>query len=511
MFLAKVAIRIMQLLEQRKKNLANAEDMLKRVKNIHHVLTMLQSVPKEDLADLKPITDGVAEVLSEIETHVEKAVADATGKSKLRRLLSVKDADALKLRLDEADNKLSKYLQLLSAAQGAKQLQQSARIEEQVARLTALSQQMFAFSLVAQGMQQQPRQPLPPLPMLAVPEVRSRSPSRRRGGRSASASAGAGRPRPLELETSDETEEGGSDSGSEASGRESDEAGDDDDAEGDGERDEDDGASTVGGPFSTDGDDTDYGPATSGRQRQRPVLTPAKGSPPGAGAAASSSRPTGPLRSARKPSAAGSDVAAAALGASAPRLPGGKQRSGRKRIGFKMGTKGGSSERPAGGGSAVSAAAIAESAAAAAAATAAAGPSFAQAHRVARYLEMAAHQFITGSFIGALALTAQSESSRVVMAMVVPLSPVVTMLIFAWWAGTLGATFSGGLRSFLHMCWTIYRLYATPPVFGMIILAFLGAIDALDTLNVYSQYLWGCFGGIVLFLLGHWIAEARAS
>lgn len=62
MFLAKVAIRVMELLQQRAANIKFAGDILTRVQSVHRILGMLADLPPHVLKDIDPIIDGVRKV-----------------------------------------------------------------------------------------------------------------------------------------------------------------------------------------------------------------------------------------------------------------------------------------------------------------------------------------------------------------------------------------------------------------------------------------------------------------
>lgn len=113
-----------------------------------------------------------------------------------------------------------------------------------------------------------------------------------------------------------------------------------------------------------------------------------------------------------------------------------------------------------------------------------------------------------GSFVGAMAMMSDNDGQRLAIVATVPLMPVLTLLAFAWWAGQLKAScMATGVRAFTRMCWTVYRLYATPGIFAAVLLTFMGHFNDPNTAAVYSSFLWACTGGIAMFLGLYWLAE----
>lgn len=547
LMLGRAAMRVKQLIDQHKSNLKYAADMTRRVDHIGHVLGILQDLPADTLRDLKPITDGVEGVLRDLET----AIAVATEKkSRLAKLLNIKNADGLKAKLEAADERLSRYLHVLNAAQGAKQLQQTSRIEAQMAQLAALSQQLFALSLLpgSSGPEAAPS-PLP-APVRTSTPAPHRSVSRTAPSPAAAASGGYGydmegaaAPRHPDLLSAAASSAAvvASPSASLAPLTPGAPAA---------------GPSTGTGVGMGMGGGTGPNSARTGPRRAaggRPSIAgsvsssqsplPAFGGAGGAGAGTVSTSASTAMSMSMSTSAAGasgfgfsagpsssnlatpllaeaSDVALAgphykmsSAGAGAGAMPHGRDRGFSSDSDVSVLGAG-----PAGGGDGRTGVAFDASADKASAAEQSlqslrqlARPQlYAQSHALARYVEVAAHQFICGSFIGALALTADGEARRVAIAMAVPVSPIVTAVVFAWRAGRVKAVFAGGVPAFLSAAWLIYRLYATPVIFAVCVLAFLGAIERLDTLDVYSQFLWGLAGGIALYALATALTECGA-
>jgi hypothetical protein len=417
--LAKVAIRIMQLLQVQAENLKYGADMLKRVKNINSLLKMLSELPPDILADLNDMINDLKEVLDETEAFVSSSIADASGNkkgffNKIRKARSVQNAEVVRDNLDKIDEKLGKHLQLLTAAQGAKTLQQNVKISEQIKSLEALSSQMFAFSMLANGMSGMKQNA-----GYSGPDSIPRSRSKRR----------------RQAESSEEEEE-------------------DDDEDVDDEAGE-------------EGTDEDH------------VVVGMNSGEAGAGALPTSTekggKPKKKRRAAKKRVINPEDAAAAEAMLEKLNDP------IAQRIDDMIATK----ELPL-----------------------AVDP---ESMRTAHYLEMAAHQFICASFVGGLAMMSNDAARRVVIIWLVPLAPIVTMMFFAWWAGQFRSMISAtGTKNFLKMCWTVYRLYATPGIFGSIILAFDGRLHNPDATAMYSDYLWSCAAGIILFLAGYWLTEDKS-
>lgn len=142
----------------------------------------------------------------------------------------------------------------------------------------------------------------------------------------------------------------------------------------------------------------------------------------------------------------------------------------------------------------------------ASAAVAAAGgarPMGANAQAFVRYLEIVGHQFITCTLTGALALILIDTPARVSMVLFIPMMPVLYTLLVAWYAaGGMGMAFKPLLRT----AWTIYLMYGTPCVCGVIFLALKGALDAEDAKAAFRQYLCGGMIGIALFIMSRWLA-----
>lgn len=494
LMLGRAAVRVKQLIDQHRSNLKYAADMTRRVDHIGHVLGILQDLPHDTLRDLQPICDGVGEVLRDVEAAIMVATEK---KSRLAKLLNIKNADGLRAKLEAADERLSRYLHVLNAAQGAKQLQQSSRMEAQMAHLAALSQQLFALSLLP-GAAAADVPPAMPTPLRHSTPAPARSVSRTAAsaGFDTHVGAGAAAPRhhdvlpsavlsPVSAQSplSPVAAASGSGSGSGA------------------------GTGAGAGPSSAR-----TGPrrAASGRPSITGSVSSASPQPAGSFAfpAASSGLATPLLAEpADVPADAPYKLTKFSSGAGAVPTAPARDRGASSDSDAGASVVGEGSSKEAGAGTSSSAA----------------DPSmqslrhlarpqpYAQSHVLARYAEVASHQFICGSFIGAIALTADGEARRVAIAMALPLSPIVTAVIFAWWAGRVKAVFAGGMPAFLSAAWLIYRLYATPVIFAVCVLAFLGAIERLDTLDVYSQFLWGLAGGIALYALATALAECGAK
>lgn len=132
----------------------------------------------------------------------------------------------------------------------------------------------------------------------------------------------------------------------------------------------------------------------------------------------------------------------------------------------------------------------------------------AESMRAAHYFSMAAHQFITGTFIGALCFMSTAQNSRLSIAFMAPLAPVLVMLVMTVWAGQLRSILSvAGVKTFLKMCWTVYRMYAAPVVAGMTLMTYTSGLSNPDSANIYYTYLWACLFGIGIFLGLYWLTE----
>lgn len=526
-------MRVRALIDQHKTNLKYAADMSKRVDHISHVLGILQDLPADTLNDLKPITDGVEEVLREIETAITVATEK---KSRLAKLLNIKNADGLKAKLAAADERLSRYLHVLNAAQGAKQLQQTSRIEAQMAQLAALSQQLFALSLLpgSSGADAAPSPMAAPIRTSTPAPIRSVSrtaPSPAAVGSYGYDHDGAAAPRRPDILSAAASSAAAAMASPGASFAVSPLTP---------------AASAVGLSVGAGGG-TGPGSARTGPRRAasgRPSIAGSVSSSQsplpafaGAGAGAVSTSASTALSAAAAAGASGFGFSAGPSSASlvtpllsdAPdaALAGPHYKMGSVGAGARpherdrgystdsdaaVSVVGGSGPAPGEGrtGVAFDSSADKPDPSMQSLRQLARPQPYAQSHALARYVEVAAHQFICGSFIGALALTADGEARRVAIALAVPLSPIVTAVVFAWWAGRVKAVFAGGAPAFLSAAWLIYRLYATPVIFAVCVLAFLGAIERLDTLDVYSQFLWGLTGGIGLYALATALTECGA-
>lgn len=437
LFAAKIAIRVAMLVQQNKANLKYADDLLARVNSINHVLGMLSKLPPEMLADLASMTSGLQACLNEVEEYVQASVAKATSKSWLKKGMAVHDAEGIRDKLAAFDDKLSRHLQVLTAAQGAKQLQQSARLEEQISKLSELSSSMFAFSLLANGMQSK-RGAMGASTLMA-----------------AAATEGGGMRRHRRRRIVDDD--------------------DDDEEEDDGDEEDDE---------DEDGDGSD-GEGRRRRRRRR---------------GRTAKRRTGASGNAKTPDEAADGAGAASgearIAVKSPDAAGGGGGGGGAGSDSAVDDLWGGHPRPSEVLDALQSKGLLPGAA---------NP---EDLRTAKYAEMATHQFICGSFVGAMAMMSDNDGQRLAIVATVPLMPVLTLLAFAWWAGQLKAScMATGVRAFTRMCWTVYRLYATPGIFAAVLLTFMGHFNDPNTAAVYSSFLWACTGGIAMFLGLYWLAE----
>ncbi|RYY35455.1 hypothetical protein EON62_02480 [archaeon] len=403
-------------------------------------------------ADLVSMTDGVSTCLLEVEKYVTSCIAAGKSKSKIKFGRNVAQADAIRKQLAEMDTRLSHQLQTLTAAQGAKQLEQSVKLEKQIEQLQMLTQNMFAMSLLANGMQKVRSNMGVVMPPPGV-DIEM--------GMVSSSSAGAGAssytPPPVHPSVLPGSP-----------GFADDDASDDSDTD-------------LPSFRGAGGESVSGASSVTGPRRAKLMVRP--------GGSEASFAPLGDTTSPRPGAAASSKFAAG---------------SGLSPLPSPNTSPGYASPAVLTPHTAHLVDEIAEATEAYAIARSAPDP---RAMRAAHYLEMAAHQFICGSFTGALAAMAGDVSHRMAILVMMPWSPVVTMLLFAWWKGQGSMLKTAGLRNLARMCWTVYRLYAMPCIAGGLISALTQNLWETQPLVFYHHYLVTSLIGVALFLFFFWLLE----
>lgn len=476
-FVAQVIQRIMQLIEQQKANNKYMQDIRRRMTSISRIIEMIQALPGDTAKDLEFAVSGLTDTLEEVEKYIVSQIPDKEERTKKSKWFSktsnVLNADDIKAKLDELDEKLSKYLQVMTAAQGAAQLQKAAALEKQIEKLTQLTSNMFALSLVTQNVQQQRND----MGSMHVSQDQQRMMLQGQGGQSyAGNSGGSG------YDTYQAMEAGSGGMARESGRVYSSAPGD---------------ALTLQGGAAAAG-----GAAAGGVGFQGPAGTVARKGAAGQGMLTlvdvdgGGGNSTGPKRKVVRNSVT-------EAGLSQPLLQHDMMQEGAAGMGSSAGKAGGGA-----GGMLFP-------------------PSSSGSHylvdphlypnsykvvdemgmKIAHHMEMAAHQFICGSFVGALALMYDRRDFRAAFMFFTPLAPVATMFLFALLAGQVRAFFAGGLRQFLKTMLTVYKLYGTPCVVGVVVLAFNNSLGDSNTVDIYRTYLGGVLLGMLLFLVSHFVDE----